>query len=652
MFTQCPDCQTTFRVSAEVLKQADGRVRCGGCGNAFSALEHLSQDDDNHAKESTSDQNRQLVDTLDKLAGPEVELEDTGVEWRVLEKPHGEETDPDATGSMNFVVEDNESASESPGVHGRQGDLPQPAPDVQESLDLPETNPPQTKPGERRYDDNTILPDDFGNEDDLDELPFLKAETPKRRAGDREAAKDESDFDEAQVDLGLGEPEEWVELLDEVGDEGADAAVTAEASTEVGSETEDDVEPEAVYEEPAGDEPPGEDMPSDIDTQFLLQAEEMGLDTGSYQVVADEEDAAGDGADEDVDTEDEETEVDDLAADDEDEKAEVELSLGDDDEVEEDDVELDSTGEFEEQIAIAEKALEGEGENADQSDISDEEIEKLAGLDIEKELAESDKEDEAATEEPEETEDALAKAIRGGKDVSKLFDEDSPTVESIVLEGEMYGDALDEQNRKNAQASGTFENLGPLEDTYSLNRGKVRGGRRAGDPASYAVIGSIVVLGFFLVGQILHQSRQSLATNGAFNHTIGSIYRVLGKPVTPQWDIRGWRFEATNGNVDEEEDLLTIYSRIANKSSQGLPYPLVHISLTDRWEDVIGSRVLEPNEYLAGDLDPRKPVPSGENFTAVITIESPSVDATGFRLTACYRISAGNVRCADEHFKD
>ena len=43
MYTQCPDCNTAFRVTAEVLKQAAGKVRCGGCSNAFNALEHLSE---------------------------------------------------------------------------------------------------------------------------------------------------------------------------------------------------------------------------------------------------------------------------------------------------------------------------------------------------------------------------------------------------------------------------------------------------------------------------------------------------------------------------------------------------------------------------------------------------------------------------------
>ncbi len=610
MFTQCPDCQTTFRVSAEVLKQADGRVRCGGCGNAFDALENLSHDDasraasqDKTSTEPKSDQNKQLLETLDKLAGPEVELEDTGTEWRVLEESEEGETDPDAIGSVKTDGEGDaeEQASETAAVHSRKSDLPKPVPDAQESLDLPEMEPQQTKSSERRYDDNTILPDDFGKEDDLDELPFLESETPKRRASDREAAQDTSEFDDAQVDLALGEPDEWIGLLDEVGDEEAGTEVAAEASAEE--------EPEAAEEAAADDEPPGEDMPSDINTQFLLQAEEMGLDTGSYPVVEDEEDEGNENA----------------------ELGETDAADTSDDE--------DEGG-------------EEAGEDDDPSDICHEEIEELAELDIEEELAVSDGKDEVATEEYEEIDDEIATTVHGGKDVSKIFDEDSPTVENIIMEGELVGDSINQKRMMDTEAAGKFEDLERLKDTYSLSRGTIRGGRRAGDSAGYAARGSAVVLASLLIGQIMHQSRQTLATYGAFNHTIGSIYRVLGKPVTPEWDIRGWRFEATNGNVDEEEDLLTIYSRIANKSSQALPYPLLHISLTDRWEDIIGSRALEPNEYLAGDLDPRRPVPSGENFTAVITIESPSVDATGFRLTACYRISPGRVRCADEHFKD
>lgn len=43
MFTQCPECGTLFRVTAEALKMARGTVRCGICSSTFNALEYLSE---------------------------------------------------------------------------------------------------------------------------------------------------------------------------------------------------------------------------------------------------------------------------------------------------------------------------------------------------------------------------------------------------------------------------------------------------------------------------------------------------------------------------------------------------------------------------------------------------------------------------------
>ncbi len=44
MYTKCPECQTLFRVRAEILRQAHGQVRCGLCGEQFDALPRLSED--------------------------------------------------------------------------------------------------------------------------------------------------------------------------------------------------------------------------------------------------------------------------------------------------------------------------------------------------------------------------------------------------------------------------------------------------------------------------------------------------------------------------------------------------------------------------------------------------------------------------------
>ena len=54
MYTQCPQCQTLYRVTAELLRAARGQVQCGRCAEVFDALTFLVEDDiiEGHAAES------------------------------------------------------------------------------------------------------------------------------------------------------------------------------------------------------------------------------------------------------------------------------------------------------------------------------------------------------------------------------------------------------------------------------------------------------------------------------------------------------------------------------------------------------------------------------------------------------------------------
>jgi predicted Zn finger-like uncharacterized protein len=824
MFTQCPDCETTFRVSDEVLQLAEGRVRCGGCGNAFNALDRLSKDENCQVKldiqapeaaeqaiepdDVATQQNKELLETLDRLAGTDVQIEDTGVEWRVLDDvalETGGKSDADNTGSIRFVIED-EPEEGAPGeamLRGHHDELPEPVTNEDEMLASPamEYTPPLQSPGERRYGDDTVLPEDFGVDDDSGEPPYPGEEIVSQEpARDCEKDQDASAIDLARIELAVGEPDDWVELLDEVHDDdqppheyGEPMAAANDEAVEVSAE--DDTTPAAVLgpdmlvdaTEHSADEPSADDMPSDIDTQILEQAEALGLDvSGNYQIVGTknataEEESQSDGLlngaeavpsseideeivanaqgpdeaesdetdtrvqhPEQVDTEAEieersaleghtETKIEQKLTLEEDSEAEIEersalegdseakieqrsalegdteaeieqrLTLEGDSEAEIEErsaLEGDTEAEIEQKSALEEdteaeieqkSALEEdtEAEIEEKSTLEEEDTKAAFGSDAKFDArkaarapAGADENDDEPghgfeTEAPEhevppQTEeemtinqqideellkesrkiDLFASAARKGKDVSRLFDEGSAMVETIIMEGETIHDSFQDAQAKTSTVAGEFKRLESPQSTFAPDSGKVRGGRRASDPPGSTVIASVVVLCLLLFGQILHQSRQSLATFAPFSDTIGSVYRVLGKPVIPKWDVRGWQFEATKGSVAENEDSLTIYSRIANKSDQALPYPLIHVSLTDRWEETIGSRVLEPNDYLVGELDPKRPVAASENFGAVITIDSPSADATGFKLNVCYRVSPSRVRCATEDFKD
>jgi predicted Zn finger-like uncharacterized protein len=41
LFTRCPECDTTFRLTDETLKKANGQVRCGRCASVFNAYAEL-----------------------------------------------------------------------------------------------------------------------------------------------------------------------------------------------------------------------------------------------------------------------------------------------------------------------------------------------------------------------------------------------------------------------------------------------------------------------------------------------------------------------------------------------------------------------------------------------------------------------------------
>jgi hypothetical protein len=222
-------------------------------------------------------------------------------------------------------------------------------------------------------------------------------------------------------------------------------------------------------------------------------------------------------------------------------------------------------------------------------------------------------------------------------------DDEAPGIETIIMEGDFVRSAFDREKR--AADTAAAATLAKLTRSGGDDKARYSGGTR------YGVIAGLVLLVIVLAIQAMHQSRESLATIPAFSNTVGQVYRALGQPVQPAWNITGWRFEATKGNVEGDDEELTIYSRLGNNSDGPLPYPLISISLTDRFEETIGSRVLEPAEYLPTDLDPRKLVPPGNTFNAVITIKSATESATGFKLNVCYRLSDGQLRCAIDDFK-
>jgi predicted Zn finger-like uncharacterized protein len=710
MYTQCPECGTAFRVTAEVLRQAAGKVRCGGCGSAFNALDFLSEqkpvtpeppppeqgpaepapeppelEADEPPEAISAERSAALLKTLDELAGSDIRIEDTGIEWRVLDEGEGDYDEASAettgddeaaddTGSMRWFIDESPTPVDEQ-LSAEPGEVD--APEIFEAA------PATVGTEEMRFDDDTPLPEDFD---------FGTESAEPGSSPTIEVREDPAEPDTAQVDLAFGEPEDWEDLLGEV-DAVADDEESVEAEAIIIAT--DDDEFEAEEEEP---------LP-DVDTQFATQAEAMGIDLSGIRAQAKEpgdieeaERSEGTEHAEEAgeDTVGESTIDDDLIAaafeaearsreDDADHEEPSETTLdaegdaGDGDEDDDfGDLELD-VEELDDLIEARDRELVARTED-------DAKLAAELGL-LDGDEAEDDKPEQVVppmSEEEQtinmmidqdllaiavEDEDGFASTIvqkqpKGSDESSEVRQEDEaapdsadaevaedgPRFETIIMEGEHVRDAFEEERLAAERQKSRDRDTEPAAraDTDKNAKNKQKEWQ---EPVNYRLVAGIAALALLLAAQFVHQSRESLAVYPAFNSSVGSIYRMLGKPVMPAWDIAGWRFEATKGSTDESDEVLTIYSRIGNKSGEALPYPLINVSLTDRFEDIIGSKVLEPGDYLAENLDTRAPVAPGEAFSAVISIEAPAANATGFKLNVCYRQPGGRLRCAIDDFR-
>jgi len=713
MYTQCQHCDTAFRVTAPDLQRDGGRMPCAACGRDFNALERLTEDPPELNREA--EDTRSIIESLEELTGPhEIRIEDTGVEWRVIEDDDSEaEIDPlasspddtpgleivlgstvespgDDTGSVRWYIEDI-AAEPAGSADAAPNQEPLDHGSAQEPLPL---SPSHADSDVQRYDDNTPLPDDFLDDRGNDGEPAF----PQRRAEDRIEPRS-PEADEAQVDLALGEPDDWMELLDEVGNPRYESVPSADwdllADTDLRSLTDD--------------EGMGADFPADIDTQFDLQAIEMGIDlTGNRELELEEDvpsptraplkdsqsrasakelEVAPEIGEQDLDT-------DGIPG-------ELALELADETTA---GTGFDAAGDAD--TPVGGERLSVSADDVDPETPADEEEaeERLLEQAFEQELASAysvtlDDEPPSETRDdpdgghfvPPPTEEEMTINMLIDRDLLRLAEqqdvftsatvldrlEDSPHVETIIMEGDFVRTALEaellaakrDDARTSHRAPDSQSDQAPVAratngkdskvdeddlilDTYVKSKDRVRGGRRRTDPPSYTVIGGVLILALVLAAQVVHANRESLATWSMFDRTVGSVYRLFGETVIPDWDIRDWQFESTSGSMDELDQVLTISSRITNNSGKSLPHPFLHVSLTDRWEEIIGSKVLEPAEYLMGESDPANRVPAGQDFTAVVRVESPSADATGFKLNVCYREAGNRVRCATEDFKD
>lgn len=150
-----------------------------------------------------------------------------------------------------------------------------------------------------------------------------------------------------------------------------------------------------------------------------------------------------------------------------------------------------------------------------------------------------------------------------------------------------------------------------------------------------------------LSAQAVHFWRNDLARHPAAGPWVLRAYESLGLPLDPPADLAAFDLRQWGATSDATQpDRLRLRASIVNRAAFAQPYPLLRLSLQDRFGNTIGVRDVEAADYLPGGAaSTARLLAPGQRADAEIVFVDPGRDAVGYELDLCLPAGDG-VRCA------
>jgi predicted Zn finger-like uncharacterized protein len=154
-----------------------------------------------------------------------------------------------------------------------------------------------------------------------------------------------------------------------------------------------------------------------------------------------------------------------------------------------------------------------------------------------------------------------------------------------------------------------------------------------------------IVLALTLGAQMLHENRDWLAAHAPFGSHLRAAYTALGLAMPAPANLSAYQLRQWGVTGDPAANgTLRVRASILNTAAQLQPYPLLRVTLANRFGSRIGARDFEPAEYLGKPM--LRMLAPGERADATLDILDPGKDAEGFEIDVCLRGADQRVVCA------
>jgi predicted Zn finger-like uncharacterized protein len=218
--------------------------------------------------------------------------------------------------------------------------------------------------------------------------------------------------------------------------------------------------------------------------------------------------------------------------------------------------------------------------------------------------------------------------------------EDATAAQALAaaqVQADAFAEAFDAPDAERFEIlSGT----GSLEPLSVLNRPRRR-------PLPALWLSAAVLSALLLLVQVVHHNREWLALHGPFSSTLGALYAKLGVPLPAPANLSAYQLRQWGVSGDPTADgTLRVRASILNTAAQLEPFPLLRVTLANRFGTSIGARDFEASEYL-GKPTARLLAP-GEQVDATMDILDPGKNAEGFEIDVCLRGADKKISCAND----
>jgi predicted Zn finger-like uncharacterized protein len=160
-------------------------------------------------------------------------------------------------------------------------------------------------------------------------------------------------------------------------------------------------------------------------------------------------------------------------------------------------------------------------------------------------------------------------------------------------------------------------------------------------------LAAAITAGVLLIVQVVHQNREWLAAHAPLGGSLSTLYSKMGTPVAPPANLSAYQLRQWGVTGDPAGDgTLRLRASILNTAAQLEPYPLLRVTLANRFGGSIGTRDFEPSEYLGKPT--AKLLAPGERTDATLDILDPGKSAEGFEIDVCLRAADRRVSCAND----